>query len=314
MNLFRMATKISFIIPCYYNELNIPVTYQRLVDNEMNFKDELVFEYVFVDDGSKDNTWEALKKTKEQGSEKVKIIRLGNNVGSYVAITAGMKAATGDVNVVVSADLQDPVELTVQMFELWQSGAKLVIGQRVANNDSLLTRSTSKWFNKLMRKYAIQDLPKGGFDFVFFDKKIKEDVIRMNEKNTNVLYLMFTLGYPTAFIPYERQVREIGKSRWTLKKKFKLFIDSFIAFSFVPIRVLSLIGIFLGIAFFAYAIYIVVSKLLGNIDVEGWSALMTTVLFIGSFQMIGLGILGEYLWRILDEVRNRPQYTVIEEE
>ena len=308
-----MNTKISFIVPCYYNEQNIPVTFQKLLSNETNFDDSVDFEYVFVDDGSKDGTWDALKKVKEQAPDKVKILRLGKNVGSYVAIAAGMKVATGDANVVIAADLQDPVELTVEMHKLWKTGMKLVIGQRSGNKDSFVPRFTSSLFNRLMRKYAINDLPKGGFDFVFFDKSIREDVVQINEKNTNILYLMFSLGYPTALLPYVRQEREIGKSRWTLKKKMKLFIDSFIAFSFVPIRFLSLIGILLGVGSLIYALYIVICKLTGSIELEGWSALMTTMLFIGSFQMIGLGVLGEYLWRILDEVRNRPQYNVIDE-
>jgi dolichol-phosphate mannosyltransferase len=308
-----MKTKISFIVPCYYNEENLPVTFQKLIENESNFDDSVEFEYVFVDDGSKDGTWDALKKIKTQTGDKVRLLRLGKNVGSYVAIAAGMKVATGDANVVIAADLQDPVELTVEMHKLWKTGVKLVIGQRSGNKDALVPRFTSSVFNKLMRKYAIHDLPKGGFDFVFFDKSIRENVVRINEKNTNILYLMFSLGYPTALLPYVRQEREIGKSRWTLKKKMKLFIDSFIAFSFVPIRFLSLIGIFLGLGSLIYAIYIVISKLTGSIELEGWSALMTTILFIGSFQMIGLGVLGEYLWRILDEVRNRPQYNVVDE-
>lgn len=308
-----MKTKISFIIPCYYNEHNIPVTFQKLLDNEANFDGTVEFEYIFVDDGSKDGTWNALKKIKEESPDKVRLLRLGKNVGSYVAIAAGMKAANGDANVIIAADLQDPVELTVEMYKLWNTGMKLVIGQRTSNRDSFVPRFTSSLFNRLMRKYAIHDLPRGGFDFVFFDKSIREDVVQINEKNTNILYLMFSLGYPTALLPYVRKEREIGKSRWTLKKKMKLFIDSFIAFSFVPIRFLSLIGIFLGIGSLIYALYIVICKLTGSIELEGWSALMTTMLFIGSFQMIGLGVLGEYLWRILDEVRNRPQYNVIDE-
>src|SRR6218665_1650101 len=217
-----MNTKISFIVPCYYNEQNIPVTFQKLLSNETNFDDSVDFEYVFVDDGSKDGTWDALKKVKEQAPDKVKILRLGKNVGSYVAIAAGMKVATGDANVVIAADLQDPVELTVEMHKLWKTGMKLVIGQRSGNKDSFVPRFTSSLFNRLMRKYAINDLPKGGFDFVFFDKSIREDVVQINEKNTNILYLMFSLGYPTALLPYVRQEREIGKSRWTLKKKMKL--------------------------------------------------------------------------------------------
>lgn len=308
-----MELTFSYIIPCYYNGQNIPVTFSRLLENEKLFGGEVVFEYVFVDDGSKDNTWSELQKIHSQHPEKVRLIRFGKNVGSYIAITAGMKKASGDINVVVSADLQDPVELTFDMFNYWKNGFKLVIGQRANNMDGFVSKRTSKLFNSLMRKYAIPDLPKGGFDFVLFDKVVKEQVLLTGEKNTNILYLMFVLGYPTVTIPYVREARKLGKSRWTFKKKMKLFIDSFIAFSYVPIRILSVTGLVFGFLSLVYSVYILINKLSGNIEIEGWSALMITVLFIGSFQMIGLGILGEYLWRVLDEVRNRPQYTIIEE-
>lgn len=308
-----MKLKFSFIIPCYYNGLNIPVTCSKLIENEQLFPEEVEFEYVFIDDGSKDNTWEELQKVHALYPEKIRLLRFGKNVGSYVAITAGMKKASGNMNVVLSADLQDPVELTLEMYKHWKNGFKLVIGQRTNNMDGFVSRKTSRVFNTLMRKYAINDLPKGGFDFVMFDQVVKEEVLKIGEKNTNILYLMFVLGYPCVTIPYTRQERKLGKSRWTFKKKMKLFIDSFIAFSFVPIRVLSITGLCFGLLSLIYSIYILINKLSGNIEIEGWSALMITVLFIGSFQMIGLGILGEYLWRILDEVRNRPQYTIIDE-
>lgn len=308
-----MAKLISVIIPCYFNELNIPVTFKQLLENESNFDLNYSFEYVFVDDGSSDNTWGALQQVKTSYPEKVKIIRLTKNVGSYVAVQAGMNGAKGDLNVIISADLQDPVSLMKEMVIHTEQGFKLVVGQRINNRDPFLSKQTSKLFNRLMRRYAISNLPEGGFDYVMFAKEVKDSVLKINERNTNILYLMFNLGFATAFIPYVREERKIGKSRWTFKKKMKLFIDSFIAFSFFPIRVLSIMGILFGMLSLIYAIYIVINKLMGHIEIQGWSALMITVLFIGSFQMIGLGILGEYLWRILDEVRNRPQYVVREE-
>lgn len=308
-----MVKLISVIIPCYFNELNIPVTFKQLLENESGFDSNYSFEYVFVDDGSGDDTWGALQRVKADYPEKVKIIRLAKNVGSYVAIQAGMNGAMGDLNVIISADLQDPVSLMKEMVKHTEQGIKLVVGQRINNQDPFVSKQTSKLFNRLMRRYAISNLPEGGFDYVLFAKEVKDSVLKINEKNTNILYLMFNLGFPTSFIPYVREERKIGKSRWTLKKKMKLFIDSFIAFSFFPIRVLSIMGILFGMLSLIYAIYIVINKLMGHIEIQGWSALMITVLFIGSFQMIGLGILGEYLWRILDEVRNRPQYVVREE-
>lgn len=304
--------KISIVIPCYYNELNIADTQTELIDNEKNFPADTQFEYILVDDGSKDNTFRELRKFKAAFPDRVKLVKLSGNFGSYNAILAGMKYAGGDCTVVVAADLQDPIELIPKMYEYWQKGFKLVIGSRQDRNDPLLTKIFASMFQKLIRKFALPSLPEGGFDYVFFDKSIREQIIRMDEKNSNSLYLMIWMKYDYVNIPYTRKKREKGKSRWTLSKKMKLFIDSFVAFSYLPIRFISVSGLILGLVAIAYALFIVYNKFAGNIQVEGWTTTMLVFLFVSSFQMISLGVLGEYLWRTLDSVRKRPNY-VIEE-
>lgn len=300
--------KLSYIIPCYYNEANIPVTKAELLANEALFASDVQFEYVLVDDGSKDNTWAELEKFKAEYPEKVTIIKLVANVGSYNAIVSGMRHATGDVNVVIAADLQDPPELIVEMLGHFQKGFKLIIGSRKDRDDPPISKLFSLLFQKLIRKYALPTLPKGGFDFVMFDKVVKEEVLKVNEKNTNVLYLMLFLGFPYVNIPYSRRKRTIGKSRWTFKKKLKLMVDSFVAFSYLPIRAITVGGILFGTGALIYGLSIIVLRALGLIALEGWSTLMFVLLFVSSFQMMALGILGEYIWRILDAQRNRPMY------
>jgi glycosyltransferase involved in cell wall biosynthesis len=303
-------SKISIIIPCYYNELNIPVTSIELLENEKNFPEGTEFEYVMVDDGSKDKTFEALQLFKKEYPTKVKIIKLSGNFGSYNAILAGMKYATGDCNVIIAADLQDPVTLMPKMFAHWQNGIKLVMGNREDRDDPFLSKIFAKTFQFLMKKYALPNLPKGGFDYVLFDKKLKEEVLEMDEKNSNSLYLLIWLKYEYITIPYKRMERKIGKSRWTMKKKIKLFVDSFVAFSFAPIRIITISGFILGAVAIFYAFFIVYNRLVGNIAVEGWTAMMLVFLFVSAFQMIAIGILGEYLWRTLDASRKRPNYVV----
>jgi dolichol-phosphate mannosyltransferase len=304
--------KLSIIIPCYYNELNIPVTSKELIENEINFPKETSFEYVMVDDGSKDNTWEKLLEFKQSYPEKVTLVKLSGNFGSYNAMLAGMTVATGDCNIIIAADLQDPISLMPKMMEFWQKGIKLVMGNREDRNDPLLSKIFANTFQFLIRKYALQNLPKGGFDYVLFDKKLKDEVLAIDEKNSNSLYLLIWLKYEYVTIPYRRMERKLGKSRWTIKKKIKLFVDSFVAFSFLPIRIITVSGFIIGGIAIVYALFILYNRFIGNIEVEGWTAMMLVFLFISAFQMVAVGILGEYLWRTLDASRKRPNY-VIEE-
>jgi len=302
--------KLSIIISCYFNEENIPVTFNTLLENEKLFPPEVEFEYVFVDDGSKDNTWNELVKVYEKLPSKVKLVKLVTNVGAYTAIVAGMEQATGDLNVILAADLQDPPELMVEMYEYWKKGIKLVIGNREKREDSFGQKLFANSFHFLMKKFALHNIPKGGFDYVLFDKEIREKIVEMQEKNTNIFYLMAWMGYAYVNIPYTRKKREIGKSRWTFRKRIKLFVDSFVSFSYYPVRMISVIGILLGIAAFLYALFVIFARITGIIDTQGWSTLMVVILFVSSFQMIALGIIGEYVWRGLDAQKKRPMYII----
>ncbi|MES2779026.1 MAG: glycosyltransferase family 2 protein [Bacteroidota bacterium] len=304
--------KLSIIIPCYYNEQNIPVTTQELIANESLFPSDISFEYVLVDDGSKDNTFPELVRFKNDHPDKVKLVKLSGNFGSYNAIQAGMKYATGDCNIVIAADLQDPPELMVKMVDYWKKGVKLVLANREDRKDPFLTKLFATNYQKLIRKYALPNLPEGGFDFCLFDKQLREQVVALEEKNTNSLYLLVWLKYDYVSIPYQRKERSIGKSRWTFKKKVQLFIDSFISFSYTPLRFITGSGFILGMISFVYALYVLWAKLTGHVDVEGWSAMMVVFLLVSSFQMVAIGIIGEYLWRNLEASRKRPPYIVDE--
>ncbi len=304
--------KLSIIIACYYNELNIPVTSKELIANEALFPADVLFEYIMVDDGSKDGTLIELKKFKSAYPDKVKIVKLSGNFGAYNAIQAGMKYATGDCNVVIAADLQDPPELMVKMYDYWLKGVKLVVANRDEREDKLSSRIFAEQYQKLIRKFALPNLPKGGFDFCLFDKQLREQVVNLNETNTNSLYLLMWLNYDYVAIPYTRKVRKIGTSKWTLQKKIKLFIDSFISFSHAPLRLITTTGLLLGSASFIYALYVITARLSGLIDIEGWSTMMVVFLLVSSFQMMALGIIGEYLWRNLEASRNRPPFVVDE--
>ncbi len=302
--------KISFIIPCYFNEQNIPITTKELLNNESLFPPDVVFEYVFIDDGSKDNTYAELLKFHSAYPSKVKIIKLAGNVGSYNAILAGMTYATGDCNVILAADLQDPPDMVPKMYEYWQKGIKFVIANRTDREESFGQKIFSNTYHKLIKKLALKNVPPGGFDLVLFDQQLRDEVVKINEKNTNTIYLLSWLDYDFVNIPYTRKKREVGISRWTLKKKIKLFIDSFVSFSFFPIRAISVIGLALGIIAFLYGIFVLFAKLFGLVPISGWTSMMVVLLIVSSFQMIALGIIGEYVWRGLDAARGRPNFVV----
>ncbi len=305
--------QLSVIVPCYFNEENIPVTVRELVANEVNFPPEVTFEYVFVNDGSGDDTLGALRRAQEQyPAGRIRIVDLVGNVGSYNAIVAGMAHASGDCLAVITADMQDPPELMVQMYGHWQQGFKLVIGNRQDREETGLAETMAKVFHWLMKNMALRNIPDGGFDFVFFDRQVATEVLKMHERNSNVFYLMVWLGFAYVNIPYTRRKRQIGKSRWTLSKKIKLLVDSLLAFSFVPIRAISVLGLGLGASALFYGLYIIILKITGPNEPAGWTTLMVVLLFVSAFQMIALGVIGEYVWRGLDAARQRPLYVVRE--
>ncbi len=303
---------ISIIIPFYFNELNVAPTTDELVKNESRFPDGTVFEYVFVDDGSKDNTLAELRRFKSTYKGTVKIVKLSGNFGSYNAILAGMQYATGDCNVVITADLQDPPELIVKMYDYWCKGVKLVLANREQRSDGFFTSLFANLYHKLIKKYALKNVPEGGFDFCLFDAQLRDQVVAMKEKNTNSLYLLAWLNYDYVSIAYTRRRREIGKSRWTLAKRIKLFIDSFVSFSYLPLRLITVGGLLLGSITLLYAVYVLFARLTGLITLQGWSTIMVVFLLVSSFQAIAVGIIGEYLWRNLEHSRNRPAYVVDE--
>lgn len=303
-----MKTKFSIVIPVYFNELNLPFTYDRLNNLSKTISDA-DFEFIFVDDGSLDQSFQKLfdLNTKDK---RVKIVKLSKNFGSFNAITAGLNYCTGDCIGIISADLQDPPELFEQMYNAWRSGKKIVMAVRKKRDDPLTSRIFAHIFYFFLYRFALPEMPKGGFDFVLIDKSIKNILNRMPEKNTSIMALIAWMGFEPEKIYYSRQKREIGKSRWNLSKKIKLFVDIFTSFSYSPIRAISSIGIFIATLSFFYAIFLIYQKFIHNINVEGWTSLIVIVLLFSGFQMIALGIIGEYLWRSLDQSKKRPQFIV----
>jgi dolichol-phosphate mannosyltransferase len=164
----------------------------------------------------------------------------------------------------------------------------------------------------LVQRFGLKNLPDGGFDMNLFDKEIKDVLLSLNEKNSYFPYLLMWLGYEYVSIPYVRRKREIGKSTYTLSKKIKAFVDSFVAFSFFPIRMISISGLLLGAIAVIYALVIIIGRIMGYIQASGWSSTMVVILFVSAFQMIAMGVIGEYVWRTLESTRKRPNFLIEE--
>ncbi len=302
--------KLSIIVPVYFNEENLPLFYPQLkkfIDESNKFD----YEIVFVDDGSGDNSYAELLKLRSL-DERIKVIKLSRNFGSHTAILAGLSHCTGDCATMISADLQDPPEIIVQMFEKWLEGSRVVLAVRADREESLIQKAFSNTYYKLMKKFALKEMPEGGFDCFLIDRKVINILEQLEEKNTSIMGQILWCGFNPAQIHYVRRKREVGKSRWTLSKKMKLFIDSFMAFSYFPIRFISTLGSIIAGAGFLYGLAIIADRLINGAVIQGWTSLMVMMLFLFGINMLMLGVLGEYLWRNFDETRKRPTFIIDE--
>jgi len=303
--------KISVVIPVYCNEKNIPITYKALICEINKFRDEYDYEIIFVDDGSEDHSLDELIKVYGQNLDHVRIIKLSRNFGQVAAIQAGFEFVTGDAVVVISADLQDPPELVHKFIYEWSSnGHEIVLAVRSNREDDFLVKTLSRVFYSLMKKYALKSIPKGGFDYFLISKKVLNIILRIDEKNSFLQGQILWTGFQPKLILYTRRKREIGKSKWTLWKKVKYFIDGFMTYTYFPIRFISASGIIISLLGFAYAALIFILKLTVGMPIKGWAPIMIVILVLSGIQMLMLGIIGEYLWRNYDETRKRPIFVV----
>lgn len=301
---------ISIISPVYHNAPSLPdllKQFQELATK--NAGDD--FEFIFVDDGSQDNSFEVLNRLVVDES-RMRVIKLSRNFGSNAAILAGLSHARGEAVAAIAADLQDPPELLHEMIDHWRQGRKVVLAAREGRDDPGLTSLLADTFYSLFRRFAIKSMPKRGFDFFLVDRQVCDLIRGIQENNAYLMGLILWLGFDPKVIFYHRRAREkrYGRSMWTFAKKLKYFADSFVAFSHMPVRAASLLGISISVLGLLYALLIIVLRIFGGRDPEGWTSLMVVMLVVSGVQILMIGVLGEYLWRSLDEVRHRPRFIV----
>jgi glycosyltransferase involved in cell wall biosynthesis len=305
-----MSVKVSIIIPFLNEEEGMPSLLEALnqyIKSLIDFKVEVIF----VNDGSTDNSMKVLKQSMPLQFE-AKVISLSKNFGSHAALRSGILNASGDYIVFMYADLQDPLEIIGSLYHKCKEGCDIAWAMRRNTNNSFIEQKFSMFYAAMMKKYAMANYPQKGFDVVMFDKKVQFNLNANMEANSSIFLQILQLGYKQETIEYDKQVRKIGKSKWTLKKKIKLFIDSFVAFSYAPIRFVTIMGFaffFIGICWTAYVIF---RKFFVGDIASGWPALIS-ILFLGfGVTNISLGIIAEYLWRTLDASRKRPVFIIDE--
>lgn len=303
--------KISFVIAVYRNAGAITRTYEKIRGVFSESLSDYQYELVFVDDGSDDGSLDEILALRESDPN-IKAISFTRNFGQMAAMIAGLKQASGDATINISADLQDPAELIPQMVEQWRAGSELVVCYRTDRSDTLAAKIFSRVAYGALR-LSIPQIPPGGFDFVLMDRKALDEFNAIDVRNRFFQGDLLWTGYRTSFIPYVRLKRTIGRSQYNVRKKLKNFLDAFLDASYLPIRFISYAGIVTSALGVLYSISIVVSWLAGRTPFSGWAPLMIAVLLVGGMIMVMLGIIGEYIWRIYDEVRKKPNYVVRDE-
>lgn len=296
--------ELSIVVPVFNNSANLPDLFPAL--EKAAGPDA---EFVFVDDRSRDDSWAQLQAyaKRRPGTQAV---RLSRNFGSFTACVAGLSRARGAAAVLISADLQDPPELIPELVSHWKAGRQVVLAARKEREDSAASKLFASVYYWVLRRFVFPEMPRGGFDFVLIDRVVIDAVVAAAEKNTTLMGLILWLGFDREVIHYTRRRREKGRSMWTLRKKVKYFIDSILAFSYFPIRVVQYFGFLVAFGGFAYALLLIAMKLISGIPIPGWTAMMVVTLLLGGGNFLVLGIIGEYIWRILDEVKRRPLFVV----
>jgi glycosyltransferase involved in cell wall biosynthesis len=300
---------LSIVIPLLNEEQNLRPLHQRLSAVASTLDRDL--EIIFVDDGSNDQSLAVLKEL-SAADPRVRSLSLSRNFGSHGAILAGFSHARGDHAVILTADLQDPPELLPELLAQCEAGYDVVWGSREQREDPWLTVAFSEIYNRMMRRLALPNWPQHGFDFVVVSRRVLSVILARQERNTSLFGQILWAGFRQTSVPYKRSARRSGRSKWTLSKKIKLAIDSFVSFSYFPVRLISLLGILFAVGGAGYAAFVLTMRATHGVTITGWASLMVVLLVVGGTQLVMLGIIGEYLWRTFDETRRRPPFIVAE--
>ncbi|PLY10483.1 MAG: hypothetical protein C0626_05770 [Arcobacter sp.] len=305
--------KLIIVIPFLNEEDNLSLYKNRIEETERTINN-INIEFLFVDDGSTDNSFEIVKNLSLEMNN-VKVIKLSKNYGSHYAIFAAIdNLKECDYFSFMSADMQEPIHLYQDMLTKFNSDSNIdiVLADRQNRNTDKLSILFSKIYNSLVQKYAISNFPTKGVDIFMLNVNVLKSLQNMNIKNTSIYGNIFNMGYTKEYVPYFQLSRNSGQSKWTFQKKVKMFIDTFVSFSVVPLRLITILGVIFSTIGFGYGLYIILMSLFGNIVVEGWSTLVALNTFGFGLLFLMLGIISEYIWRIYDQINPNKSYIIKE--
>jgi polyisoprenyl-phosphate glycosyltransferase len=292
-------------------EETLPVFHSTLVQ-VLSELSAYKWELIYVDDGSSDGTLR-VARTLQNEDARLRVLRLSRNFGSYAAIRAGFERATGDAVVSISADLQDHPSIIAKFVAEWEAGFDVVWGVRGSRDDGWSKQWLAKAFYLLLRKLALKDLPLNGMDCGLFNRRVVQAFLSIPDKNNIPFMTIFWMGFLQKQVLYHREARRWGESKWPLGKRIRCALDVITSFSPAPIRYVSYLGLGLSFAGLAFASHIIFNKVIYGVGIGGYPSLMVAILVIGGVQLIMLGVLGEYLWRVSSEVRGRPDFIVMDD-
>jgi polyisoprenyl-phosphate glycosyltransferase len=302
-------TLISIVVPVYNEENTIRTFYKALADTLATCETDS--EIIFVDDGSTDATFRIIDSLALQDS-RIKAVRLSKNFGSHAALLAGLRSATGQAAVMISADLQDPPAMIPALIQQWREGFHIAWAVREGRDEPFLKKVFAHAFYRLFTRIALKDYPATGMDFGLFDRRVLDHLKNFTENNFDIVLVIMSLGFRQCQIPYFRRARHAGHSKWSLTKRIKTAVDLIVSYSYFPIRCISYLGIVISLVSFMYTLFLIISNMVLEHRPMGWPSIMVAILFLGGVQLIMLGILGEYVWRCNDQVKRRPQYIIME--
>ncbi|WP_405085617.1 glycosyltransferase [Microbispora sp. NBC_01389] len=299
----------SVIVPVYRNAEFVPALIAEFggVSAAVAERHGMPVEFVFVVDASPDDSFELLRTALAQAPFRSQLLLHARNFGAFAAIRTGLRAACGDYFAVISADLQEPPELLLGFLgELADDRADIAVGVRRSREDPGPSRLAAGVFWSFYRRFVVRDIPRGGVDVFGCNRRIRDELLRLEEANSSLVGLVYWLGFRRSEVPFERRARAFGKSTWTFRKKLDYLLDSVFAFTDLPIRIITVLGA-LGFAFAAFlAVFVVVMRLTGQIAAAGYTTTILVITFFGALNTLGLGFLGSYVWRSYENTKKRP--------
>ncbi|HDR4724901.1 TPA: glycosyltransferase family 2 protein [Bacillus thuringiensis] len=305
-----MQKLISVVVPMYFEEEVAQECYNRL--KSVMLQNDINYEFVFVNDGSTDRTMEILSEI-AANDYRTKIVDFARNFGHQIAVTAGIAAAKGDAIVIIDADLQDPPEVIPELIAKWEEGYEVVYAKRKQRKgETWFKLLTAKYFYKFLNYMSDIDIPKDTGDFRIIDRKVADVFNQMTERNRFIRGMMSWVGFRQTYVEYERDERFAGETKYPLKKMIKFASDGIIAFSTKPLRIVMTLGLLSVLISIIVLLYTITVKIIGTGTQTGWASIMVAITFFSGIQLLGLGIVGQYIARIYDESKNRPIYIVKE--